>query len=184
MSTITKQGNKTLITILIWVTAQTSLGTTGLVPSSQKKTNQLLLHYCSTALIVTKETLLKLLTTFLRKQYPHHAQVIFDRLGQGWPNVLTRAPNSWLPGHWMAGYSAIFVIGSSQCCWTAVHSRKRRAFRNVKSIWWPGCGPRAVVWLPWFRAYRQMCEICVKYCVKYSVFKSSNKKILKATKTL
>jgi len=43
--------------------------------------NQLPLHCCVTAFIVTKETLLKLLTTFLKKQSPDHAQVIFERSG-------------------------------------------------------------------------------------------------------
>jgi len=53
----------------------------GLAPGSQKKINQLLLHCCVTTFIVTKETLLKLLTTFLKKQSPNHAHVIFDRSG-------------------------------------------------------------------------------------------------------
>ena len=51
---------------------------------------------------------------------------------QGWPNFLTQRPNSWLPGHWRAGCSAIYVTSSSQCCCTAVHSRKHGA--------WSKCG--------------------------------------------
>jgi len=31
-------------------------------------------------------------------------------LHQGWPNILTEGPNSQLPGHRRAGYSAIYVI--------------------------------------------------------------------------
>jgi len=38
-----------------------------LAPGSQKKINQLLLHCCKTVLIVMKQALLKLLTTFLKK---------------------------------------------------------------------------------------------------------------------
>jgi len=30
-------------------------------------------------------------------------------LEQGWPHVLTREPNSLLPGHWRAGCSAIYI---------------------------------------------------------------------------
>jgi len=45
----------------------TNLATLSLAPGSQKKINQLLLHCCVTAFIVTRQTLLKLLTTFLNK---------------------------------------------------------------------------------------------------------------------
>jgi len=31
-------------------------------------------------------------------------------LNQGWPNILTREPNSRLSGHWRAGYRAVYVV--------------------------------------------------------------------------
>jgi len=50
--------------------------------------------------------------------YPIHVD-------QGWLNFSTQGPISRLPGRWRAGCSAIYVTGSSWCCCTAVHSRKR-----------------------------------------------------------
>jgi len=41
------------------------------------------------------------------KQYKIYC---FNLRCQGWPNFLTRGPNSRLPGHWRVGYSAIYVI--------------------------------------------------------------------------
>jgi len=47
--------------------------------------------------------------------YSHSGMSEID-LRLGWVNVLTRGPNSRLPGHWRAGYSAIYVIYAKIGC--------------------------------------------------------------------
>jgi len=54
-------------------------------------------------------------------------RMLEDTINQGLANFLARGADSPMSGHWRAGYSAIYVTGGSQCCCTAVHSRKRGA---------------------------------------------------------
>jgi len=61
---------------------------------------------------ITKTTHQKQMTTICHWMKPPHEYFLRTPL-QGWLNVLTRGLNSRLPGHWKAGYSAIYVTGSS-----------------------------------------------------------------------
>jgi len=41
---------------------------------------------------------------------------LLQPLVQGWPNFLTRGPNSRLPARWRAGCSAIYIINAKIGC--------------------------------------------------------------------
>jgi len=71
---------------------------------------------------------------------PSSTPVLVVQVGDyhGAAKLFDRGPNSRLPGHWRTGYSVIYVTGSSQCCCTAVHNRKRGVWKNVQAIWWDG----------------------------------------------
>jgi len=67
---------------------------------------------------------------FLKHVVTQHTK-FQQTLNQVWPNVLGGIRDCLSTG----GYSAIDVTVSSQCCGTAVQSRKCGAWKNVQGIW-------------------------------------------------
>ena len=82
-------------------------------------------------------------------------------LCQEWPNFVTRGPNSRLPGHCRARYSAIYVTSSIQCCCTAVPSWKGGAWKNAQDIWRVGLNWSARRSLATHGLCNQACLCCL-----------------------